>query len=72
MQREVVIESARRGALKEMVRYAHLMAASWMQGCPDTNDMTISVELRRLADRLDDLATNGTAPALAQFFGVAG
>jgi hypothetical protein len=55
----------RRAALKVLVPYAHLLATSY-----ETAEHPVARELRRLADFMDAVATDGSPPQLAAFFGV--
>lgn len=55
----------RRAALKELVPYAHLMANSYGEILP-----ALALELRRLANFLDAVATDGDPSQLAALFGL--
>ncbi len=72
-----------RAALKLLVPHAHLIAAAYwgqthdMDGHPLTltaveDNRALSVELRRIADRMDEVASRGSASVLAAFFGATG
>lgn len=56
----------RRAALKVLVPYAHRCAESYGAG-----QRAVAVELRRLADFMDLVATDGGPSQLAAFFGAA-
>lgn len=69
----VVIDDARRAALKALVPHAHLLAGSYSlpnREQPTTeHHQAVADELRRLGDLMDGLAERGTATVLAAFFG---
>lgn len=58
------LAECRRAALKELSISAHYIAGAWAY-----SDEAVAVELRRLADLMDTLATRGTAVGLTLFFG---
>ncbi len=69
-----------RVALKILVPHAHLIAAGYWALTHDSEgnplsltaideNRALSVEIRRIADRMDEVATRGTASVLAAFFG---
>jgi hypothetical protein len=58
---------ARREALRVLVAYVHWEATVHAQGAPE-----VAAELRRLGDKISDLANRGTAAVLANFFGALG
>jgi hypothetical protein len=66
-------DAARRAALKALVPAAHQVARTYAtrQGLDFTpiEHAAVSVELRKLADRMDDLAERGSAAVVASFFG---
>ncbi len=58
---------ARREALRLLVAYVHWEATSHTQRAPE-----VAKELRRLGDKISDLANRGTGSVLADFFAVSG
>jgi hypothetical protein len=72
-----------RMALKILVPHAHLIAAGYWALTHDSegqplsstaieDNRALSVELRRIADRMDEVASRGSASVLAAFFGATG
>lgn len=59
--------AAQREALKTLIVYVHWEATSRTEKAPH-----VSLELRRLADKISDLAHRGTSRVLAEFFGSLG
>ncbi len=66
------LETARRAALKELVRLAH--GAAWTfempgpEGPPSADQVLICTQLRLLADLLDAVATRGARTKLDGYF----
>lgn len=54
----------RREALKLLVPHAHFLAAGYAKGTPP-----LAEALRRIANRLDEIAERGSASALGALYG---
>ncbi len=69
--------AAQRAALKVLLAQAHFLARGYASPCADgaalePHLLAIGAELRRLADKMDELATRGTPTVLGDFFGALG